>query len=217
MTDREDISLPPGDLPPGVRLFPLEGVILLPRSDLPLHIFEPRYRAMVTDSLASDQMIAMIQPRDPASFEIPELYQVGTLGRITRHQETGDGRFLITLRGVARFRLARELPAVTPYRQAEVHYLMADLQHEGALVADVRSRLEFALQHFAEVRQLRVDMDAIMALEDERLVSALSTVSPLRPAERQALLEAADLNARADLLIMLMQLAGSGPAGRTLQ
>lgn len=208
-----------GELPPGVRLLPLAGVILLPHSELPLNIFEPRYRMMVADSLASDQLVALVQPRaEETPEQPPALYDVGTLGRIGRYRETDDGRFLIALVGICRFRLRRELPADTPYRQAEVDYheFAADL-HEGTLHPDSRSGLEAALLRFVTLRGYEADWTAIRATPDEVLVSALSMASPLRPAERQALLEAADLEVRAAMLVTLMQLAEPGPPLAGLQ
>jgi Lon protease-like protein len=209
-----------GELPPGVRLFPLEGVVLLPGSELPLHIFEPRYRAMVVDSLASDRMIAMVQPRaDNTRPHMPDLYDVGALGRIARHSETGDGRFLITLTGVIRFRLRRELQAGTPYRQAEVSYagFEADVRGMQQLAADCRAKLEAVLRRYARQLSFSADWNAIHQAVDDVLVGALCMALPFRPVERQALLEAPDLTARADMLMTLMRLVGDGPDSGTVQ
>lgn len=206
------------ELPPGVRLLPLDGVVLLPRSELPLNIFEPRYLAMVTDSLASDQFVALLQPRAPEVAGQPApLYDVGTLGRIDRYRETDDGRFLIALTGVVRFRLLRELAATTQYRQAEVSYApyAADLK-AGRLGADDRAALEAALHRFVSLRGFEADWNAIHATPGDMLVSALCMAPPLLPAERQALLEAPDLAARAAMLVTLMQLAEEGAPPSTL-
>ena len=118
MSNQPTASL--ADLPVRVRLFPLSGAILLPRAVMPLNIFEPRYLEMVRDAMASDQMIALVQPRnaDGDEGEPPALFDIGSVGRITQYSETGDGRFLIALTGMARFRLVQELPATTSYRQA---------------------------------------------------------------------------------------------------
>ncbi|MGL6043705.1 MAG: LON peptidase substrate-binding domain-containing protein, partial [Sandaracinobacteroides sp.] len=132
------------DLPAKVRLFPLGGSILLPRAVMPLNIFEPRYLAMVRDAMATDQMIGVIQPRSDG--DRPALFAVGATGRITQYSETGDGRFLIALTGLARFQLLGELPATTPYRQAEVSYapFAADWSPAEPLAAISRTSLELA-------------------------------------------------------------------------
>ena len=208
----------PADLPATVRLFPLGGAILLPRAVLPLNIFEPRYLAMVRDAMASDQMIAMIQPRD-TDADSPDLYAIGTTGRITQYSETGDGRFLISLTGLARFRLKAELPATTPYRQAEVDYGA----HEGdwapadPLAAATRAHLESTLKSYLETQGLSADWDAVKSADDESLINTLATVCPFSNAERQALLEAGSLPSRASTLTTLMQFASGEVGEGTLQ
>ena len=208
----------PADLPATVRLFPLGGAILLPRAVLPLNIFEPRYLAMVRDAMASDQMIAMIQPRD-TDADSPDLYAIGTTGRITQYSETGDGRFLISLTGLARFRLKAELPATTPYRQAEVDYGAHETDWAPAdpLAAATRAHLESTLKSYLETQGLSADWEAVKSADDESLINTLATVCPFSNAERQALLEASGLPSRASTLTTLMQFA-SGEAGEsTLQ
>lgn len=213
---------PPGslaDLPAIIRLFPLEGALLLPRAAMPLNIFEPRYLAMVTDAMASDQMIAMIQPRAEPHAARPPLYRVGTLGRITQYSETGDGRFFITLTGLARFRLVREQAATTPYRQAEADYApyQSDWSPAAPLAAAARADVESTLRHFLDTQDLSADWDAVRAADDESLVNTLCSVCPFTPAERQALLEAPTLADRTSTLTTLMRFARGETSDETLQ
>jgi Lon protease-like protein len=213
---------PPGslaDLPAIIRLFPLEGALLLPRAAMPLNIFEPRYLAMVTDAMASDQMVAMIQPRADALAARPPLYRVGTIGRITQYSETGDGRFFITLTGLARFRLVREQAATTPYRQAEADYTpyQSDWSPAAPLAAAARADVESTLRHFLDTQDLSADWDAVRAADDESLVNTLCSVCPFTPAERQALLEAPTLADRTSTLTTLMRFARGETSDETLQ
>jgi Lon protease-like protein len=203
------------DLPRQVRLFPLGGAILLPRAVMPLNIFEPRYLAMVRDAMADDHMIAMIQPRDELAK--PALYDIGALGKITQYSETGDGRFLISLTGLARFRLLEELSAATPYRQARVDYapFEADWGPAEPLAPAARAHLESTLKAYLEAQGLSADWDAVKSADDESLTNTLSTVCPFTEAERQALLESGSLPARADTLTTLMQFASGGEIGRS--
>jgi Lon protease-like protein len=205
------------DLPTRVRLFPLGGTILLPRAVMPLNIFEPRYLAMVRDAMADDHMIAIVQPRTEG--DRPDLFDVGAIGRITQYSETGDGRFLIALTGLARFQLLGELPATTPYRQAEVSYLpfAADWEPADPLAAIARAALESALRSYLETQGLSADWDAVKSADDESLVNTLSVVCPFTPAERQALLEAQTLPDRASTLSTLMQFARGEAGDRTIQ
>lgn len=206
------------DLPNRVRLFPLGGAILLPRAVMPLNIFEPRYLAMVRDAMADDHMIAMIQPRAEGEPR-PPLYDIGCTGRITQYSETGDGRFLIALTGLARFEIRSELPVTTPYRQAEVSYEThaEDWSPAIPLAAAARAHLEDVLKSYLEAQTLSADWDAIRSADDESLVNTLCAVCPFVPAERQALLEATDLPARADTLATLMSFALGASSDRTLQ
>jgi hypothetical protein len=209
------------DLPTRVRLFPLGGTILLPRAVMPLNIFEPRYLAMVRDAMATDHMIAIVQPRTEtsSSTDKPDLFTIGAVGRITQYSETGDGRFLIALTGLARFQLVSELPATTPYRQAEVRYTpyAADWSPADPLAAIARESLESTLRAYLEAQGLSADWDAVKSADDESLVNTLSVVCPFTPAERQALLEAQSLPDRASTLTTLMQFAQGQAADRTLQ
>lgn len=198
---------------PGPRVipvFPLAGAILLPRGNLPLNIFEPRYLSMVRDALAGDQVIGMIQPRDPASsaFE-PPLYEIGCLGRITEHRDLPDGRMLITLHGISRFEVLAEEGRDTPYRKVAASYarFAADRNGDGSLSAARRERLVTDLQRFLDERQLTADWSVIRDAPDETLVNALAMICPFEPSEKQALLEAATLDARAATLITLMEFA----------
>jgi Lon protease-like protein len=205
------------DLPARVRLFPLTGAILLPRAVMPLNIFEPRYLEMVRDAMASDQMIALVQPRDEG--EPPALYDIGAVGRITQYSETGDGRFLIALTGMARFRMVTELSATTSYRQAEVDYspYAADWGPADPLAATARADLESTLKTYLEAQGLSADWEAVKSADDESLVNTLSVVCPFTSAERQALLQAHTLPDRASTLATLMAFAQGAPTDRTVQ
>ncbi len=200
------------DLPGRIRLFPLGGAILLPRAVMPLNIFEPRYLEMVRDAMAGDRTIGIIQPRGDGQGDEPELFEVGGLGRITQFSETGDGRFLIALTGLIRFRITDELSVTTPWRQAMTSYaaFATDLSEPKDLEEPVRSSLETVLRQYLDAQDLSADWDAVSAAEDENLVNTLSVVSPFGAAERQALLEAPDLAARADTLTTLMRFAAGG-------
>jgi hypothetical protein len=202
------------DLPTRVRLFPLGGAILLPRAVMPLNIFEPRYLAMVKDAMASDHIIAMVQPLTDAPK--PELYKIGCAGRITQYAETGDGRLLIALTGLARFQLQAELPTTTAYRQAEVSYapFAEDWSPATPLASAARADLESTLRTYLEAQGLSADWDAVNNADDESLVNTLAVVCPFVPAERQALLEAPTLPDRARTLTTLMRFAqGPTPSG----
>ncbi len=215
MTGQPPASL--ADLPARVRLFPLTGAILLPRAVMPLNIFEPRYLEMVRDAMATDQMIGLAQPREES--DRPPLFDIGAVGRITQYSETGDGRFLIALTGMARFRLVRELPATTSYRQAEVDYTpyAADWSPADPLAATARAHLESTLRTYLEAQGLSADWDAVKSADDESLVNTLSVVCPFTTAERQALLQAPTLPDRASTLATLMAFAQGAPTDRTVQ
>lgn len=200
----------PDDLPAVLPVFPLSGSLLLPRAVLPLNIFEPRYLAMMRDAMAGDRLIGIIQPR--GSDDPPALFGVGGVGRITQFSETGDGRYLIALGGLQRFRVAQELPVVTPYRQVRADYApyAADWGTPDPLDATSRANLESTLRAFLDAQELSADWEAVGGADDENLVNTLSAVCPFEPAERQALLEAADLAERARTLTALMTF-GAGP------
>jgi len=200
----------PSDLPAVIPVFPLAEALLLPRRPLPLSIFEPRYLAMVDDALSGERLIGMIQPSDgeEASDQWPALRAVGCVGRITQFAETGDGRCFITLTGVARFRVIGEAPRTRLYREARVDFsgFAHDfLEGEGESAVD-RPGLLNALRKFAEARKFEVDWNDIKQASNEALVNGLSMLSPYGAKEKQALLEAADLKARADMLVAITQM-----------
>lgn len=202
-------------LPEQIPLFPLAGALLLPRATLPLNIFEPRYLAMVRDAMAGDRLLGIIQPRDSATPQ-PHLYDIGGVGRITQFSETGDGRFLIALTGLQRFRIRRELAAGTPYRQAAADYdaFADDWREPDPLPPALRADLENSLRVYLDSQDLSADWDAVGSADDESLVHTLAAVCPFDPAEKQALLEAGDLRARTTTLSALMAFApGVGDAG----
>jgi Lon protease-like protein len=202
--------LGPGDLPEVVPVFPLAGALLLPRGQLPLNIFEPRYLMMVDDAFASGRrLIGMIQPdpAHPGPDERPNLYKVGCVGRITQLTETGDGRYMIQLVGIARFRIEAELAVATPYRQCRVIYapFAGDfVGHKGEDEVD-RESLLAALSHFLKANDLKADWDGIENAPNEALVNALAMMSPFGAAEKQALLEAPDLKTRAEILVAVTE------------
>lgn len=190
-------------------IFPLPGVILFPGLQLPLHIFEPRYRALVQDASARDRRIAMIQPRttrDDRQSRHPPLYQVGCVGKIEHIESLDDGRFNIILSGEARFRLIRELDVSTPFRQVEGELL--PLPDEEDLGIANRAALEIESRRFAEAQGYAVDWEGVSRLDDTSLVNGIAQIAPFDPAAKQALLEAASLTERAELIIQLMQFFG---------
>ena len=196
-------------LPAVVPVFPLTGVLLLPRARLPLHIFEPHYRAMVQDAMQGDQVIAMVQPRDPESKgDAPELYSVACLGRIIEHEELEDGRWTVTLEGVIRLRIQEEVAEKDGYRRVRADYSEFSEDITTAVEADLnRDKLLGALGGYLKTQGLGADEDAIGQLPDEPLVNALAMACPFLPAEKQALLEAPTFSGRAELLEALMELA----------
>ncbi len=196
----------PDRLPTVIPLFPLTGVLLLPRGRLPLNIFEPRYLAMVEDAMEGDAIIGMIQPC--GAGEPPPLYRIGCAGRISEFNETSDGRYLISLTGLSRFAVIEELNGATLYRQAQVDFdrFAADRQSGGENPLD-RARLIAAFRYFLDARGLETDWRALEAAEDESLVNALAMLCPFGPAEKQALLEAESLAARGGTLASLLEFA----------
>jgi uncharacterized protein len=199
----------PGDLPDVIPVFPLSGALLLPRGQMPLNIFEPRYVAMVDDALAGRRLIGMIQP-EPAhrKSERPKLYRIGCVGRLTQFGETGDGRYLIELTGVARFSIAEEMAVTTPYRQCRVDYApFADdfVARKGEDAVD-RKALLAALASFLKANDLKADWEGIENAPNEALVNALAMMSPYGAAEKQALLEAPDLKTRAEILVAVTEI-----------
>lgn len=197
------------DLPRTLPVFPLSGVLLLPRGRLPLNIFEPRYLAMVEDVLSSHRMIGMIQPMSGCSGDAePPLYQLGCAGRISAFAETEDGRYLITLTGVSRFVMVREVAEVHGYRQVEADWsgYANDLAGEEHGCVD-RPRLLASLRTYFKTHGLSVDWSALEEAPEERLITSLAMICPFLPSEKQALLGATDLTERSNLLITLIEMA----------
>jgi Lon protease-like protein len=201
----------PGDLAEVIPVFPLAGALLLPRGQMPLNIFEPRYLAMTDDALrAGHRLIGMIQPdpAHPGTEERPALYKIGCVGRITQFAETGDGRYLIQLTGIARFRVEEELRLPTPYRQCRVLYtpfLDDFVARKGEDEVD-RAALLHALTDFLKANDLKADWEDIENAPNEALVNALAMMSPYGAAEKQALLEAPDLKTRAEILVAVTEI-----------
>jgi uncharacterized protein len=206
-------------LPETLPIFPLSGVLLLPGGKLPLNIFEPRYLAMIFDAMAGHRMIGMVQPMQPGGFAgdgmpvedgRPKVHQVGCAGRIVSFNESDDGRLLLALSGVCRFQVARELElAQGGYRRVSALFspFRKDLDHADEVVALDRERLNAALAAFFRARNLSTDWEAVKKAGDVNLVTSLSMVLPFGPAEKQALLEAADTSARAKLLVAFLEMA----------
>ncbi|KAB2864094.1 MAG: ATP-dependent protease [Bauldia sp.] len=198
------------DLPDIVPVFPLTAALLLPGGRMPLNIFEPRYLEMVDRALAHDRLIAMIQPRLAGALRSdgePELCEVGCLGRLTSFAETGDGRYLISLQGVCRFRVTEELAVRTPYRQCRIAAFLADLDPEAGAAEVDRAALLRAFRAYLKANDLDADWDSVSRAENATLVNALSMMAPYGPAEKQALLEAPDLKTRAETLIAMTEIA----------
>ena len=191
-------------------IFPLPGALLFPGMHLPLHIFEPRYRAMVSDAMARDRRIGMIQPRLEAGTmggdARPALYSVGCVGRIVEVEALDDGRYNLILEGVALFRVVRELDVTTSFRQVEAE--MVPVRDDEILSLGRRASLELESRRFADALGYAVDWDAVGKLDDESLVNGIAQIAPFDAAAKQALLEAPDIEQRAELIIQLMQFFG---------
>jgi uncharacterized protein len=199
------------DLPEIIPVFPLSGALLLPRGQMPLNIFEPRYLAMIDDSFRDGhRLIGMIQPdpTHPGPEDKPNLFRVGCVGRITQIAETGDGRYVLQLTGIARFRVETELNVSTTYRQCRVSYQpFTDdfVARKGEDAVDRKSVLR-ALTSFLKANNLKTDWEGIENAPNEALVNALSMMSPYGVSEKQALLEAPDLKSRAEMLVALTEI-----------
>jgi uncharacterized protein len=187
-----------------ISIFPLPGAVLYPGLQLPLHIFEPRYRAMISDALARDRRIGMIQPQRP--HEGAPLFEIGCLGRIGEVEALQDGRFNIILQGEARYRILRELQVSTQFRQVEAELIEEPENDQLAPVE--RAGFEREARRFARAQGYRVDWDSVSRLDDLSLINGVSQIAPFDPASKQALLETANLSARCELLIQLMQFFG---------
>jgi Lon protease-like protein len=210
------------DLPETLPLFPLAGAVLLPRARLPLHIFEPRYLAMIEDCLKSERrLIGMIQPRGEASAGAPGLVQVGCAGRLTSFSETEDGRFMVTLTGIARFAVVEEVAGFVPYRRARVSFApyLADL--DGPQTDPDLNRRTFLkdLGRYLQASKMGTDWTNLKDADDEMLVNVLSMLCPFAPEEKQALLEAVTLTERRRILETLISfsLKSHGSGEETLQ
>ncbi|MEM8800141.1 MAG: LON peptidase substrate-binding domain-containing protein [Pseudomonadota bacterium] len=200
------------NLSPVIPVFPLTGAVMLPGGELPLNIFEPRYLAMVRDAMAHHRLVGMAQPNERATNPTagpdspPPVFSIGCVGRISQFSETDDGRFLITLTGLSRFEIIRELDTTTPYRQFEVDYakFTADRAADGDRSEIDRGRLKAALMAYMDDKGLTADWDAIDAAPADMLVNSLAMICPFGAAEKQALLEAPTVSERADTMITLM-------------
>ena len=196
-------------LPTTLPIFPLPGVLLLPHGRLPLRIFEPRYLAMTRDALAGERLIGMVQPTDPVVSDAnPPIYPIGCAGRITSFTETDDGLFLITLTGISRFRIREELPLLEGYRRVVPEWtdFARDLEADENFGFD-RDRLIRGLKGFFQHHQISADWDAIASTPVDRLVTSIAMMCPFEPSEKQALLEASDLDDRARLLTAIVEMA----------
>ncbi|MEZ5994187.1 MAG: LON peptidase substrate-binding domain-containing protein [Hyphomonadaceae bacterium] len=197
----------PADLPHTVPLFPLPGAILMPRGVLALNVFEPRYLNMVDDALGGDRLIGMIQPSaGEEEKNAPDLADVGTIGRITGFSETEDGRYLITLTGICRFELGKELQAATPYRQALVDYELfaGDFAHATGERID-RDHLIASLKRYAALHGFDVEWDSVEQAPTETIINVAAQICPFDPAAKQAMLEAVSLEDRCQALLALVE------------
>lgn len=197
-------------LPETIPVFPLSGVLLLPRGMLPLNIFEPRYLNMTEDALKADRMIGMIQPsaRPARSDKEPPLYEMGCAGRVVAFEETDDGRFLLSLKGVSRFTVAEELSTTRGYRRVRPDWsgFEADLCESPHGKVE-RKKLFKSLKSFFKAQEIEASWDALNETPDERLVNSLAMICPFEASEKQALLEAPSLKERADVLTALVEMA----------
>ena len=212
------------DCPLVIPVFPLTGALLLPRGQMPLNIFEPRYLAMIDDAIRSHRIVGIIQPEPESGRQssAPPLLHVGCIGRITQFAETGDDRYILTLTGISRFRLVEELSVTTPYRQARVSYEDFAIDFAARAGEDEvdRNGLLKALRAFAKANDLKIDWKGVNEAPNEALVNALAMMCPFGPREKQALLEAPDLRHRAEVLVAITEIVlarGGGAPETTLQ
>lgn len=201
------------DLPDTIPIFPLEGALLLPRSRLPLHIFEPRYLQMIEDALKTGtRLIGMVQPNVIPGREGMGLQTIGCAGRISQFSETEDGRYMITLAGISRYRIVKETEGFAPYRRCEVSWegFAPDLQDEEADTAFDRKPFLDALSRYFDVRGLSADWEALTDADDELLINSLSMMLDFESEDKQALLEAPSLRTRRETLVTLIEYALRG-------
>jgi Lon protease-like protein len=200
----------PNDLPELIPIFPLPGALLLPRGQMPLNIFEPRYMEMIDDAIRSSRLIGLVQPEmsDRLGGKQAGLFNVGCVGRITQFAETGDNRYVISLTGVARFKIHEERTVTTSYRQCLVSFdpFLSDFIARAGEEEVDRPAVLTSLKNFVEANQLQIDWKGISAASNEALVNALCMMAPFGPREKQALLEAPDLKTRAELLVAITEI-----------
>lgn len=208
------------DLPEVIPIFPLPGALLLPRARLPLHLFEPRYLAMLDDALKTPhRLIGMVQPNEIPGRSGPNLHKIGCAGRITQFSETEDGRYMITLGGVSRFRVQSEVEGFTPYRRCRVDWsgFEADFEDEEADPGFNRKAFMGLLERYFEEQNLETDWDTLREAEDELLINSLSMLLNFDPEEKQALLEAPSLTTRRETIVTLLEYALRGGDGDLIQ
>ncbi|MDZ4093943.1 MAG: LON peptidase substrate-binding domain-containing protein [Paracoccaceae bacterium] len=210
----------PADLPETIAVFPLPGALLLPRARLPLHIFEPRYLQMLEDTMKTkERLIGMIQPREVPKGA-PRLQAIGCAGRLTGFSETEDGRYMITLTGISRFRVSGEVDGFTPYRRCAVDWAAFTRDLAGAEVDDAFRRETFLelLARYFQAMDLATDWGSLKEADEELLVNSLSMLCPFAPEDKQALLEAPSLRTRRETLVTLMEIAlRGGTDGEVMQ
>ena len=210
---------PATNLPDTLPVFPLPGALLLPRAKLPLHIFEPRYLAMLDDTLKTqNRLIGMIQPRDVPGDGPARLHKIGCAGRLTGFSETDDGRYMITLSGISRFRVIKEIDGFTPYRRCDVIWEGFERDLGGAerdIIFD-RSKFMSKLEQFFDAEQLKTDWESLREADDELLINSLSMLCPFDPEDKQALLEAPTLTTRRETLVTLIEFALRGGANEEI-
>ncbi|WP_099825832.1 LON peptidase substrate-binding domain-containing protein [Oceaniglobus indicus] len=201
------------DLPGTIPVFPLPGALLLPRARLPLHIFEPKYLAMLDDTLKTDhRLIGMVQPRDVPGSDETRLHSIGCAGRVTAFSETEDGRYMITLAGVSRFRIRGDASGFAPYRRCDISWDGFD-RDLGSTERDAdfdRHAFLHLLSRFFEAEDLKTDWESLNEAEDELLINSLSMLCPFEPEDKQALLEAPSLTTRRETLVTLIEFAMRG-------
>lgn len=198
------------DLPSVLPVFPLTAALLLPGGRMPLNIFEPRYLQMLDEAIAGARVIGIIQPSLDGSLRAdgePQLCAVGCMGRVISFAESGDGRYLISLQGICRFRVGQELEVKTPYRQCRIVPFLGDLDEEQAGADVDRPALLKAFRAYLKANELEADWEGVSRAENGVLVNALSMMAPYGPAEKQALLEAPDLKMRAETLIAITEMS----------
>jgi Lon protease-like protein len=200
----------PADLPGQIPVFPLSGALLLPKAELPLNVFEPRYLGMVAHAMSTDRIIGIIQPaRAEEAEDVPELMKVGCAGRIISYSETMDNRVLITLAGICRFQLVREVEVETPFRQviANYHPFAVDFAADGGAAGVDRPALVKAFRDYLTANNMKANWQEVDQAPIDILVNTLSLLAPYPPEEKQALLEAPDLKSRAEVLVALTEMA----------